>query len=176
MNVAVLCGSAVPTEAASQNLAVARRVGSLIAESGHSLVFGGCNIGLMKELADSTRSANGRIVGVITPSFVEQGIQYDDVSEMITAADLLARQQVLHDLADLFVFLPGGLGTLSELGAVLVHKQLGLLSTDVILVNVAGHWDPMLEQLERIRLGGLGPTNYFRLVDAELVLSDTYEL
>ena len=129
-----------------------------MAARGHSLVYGGGNIGLMGELARAVKASGGRVVGVIPQSMVESGLAYEGADRMVVTESLAERKAYMEQHADAFVALPGGLGTLEELTQVIALKQLGQISAAIVLLNVAGFYDHLLAHLERIcRLRFAGP-------------------
>lgn len=134
-------------EAPPQLRSVARALGASIAARGWLLVYGGANIGLMGELADAALDAGGRVEGVILDTFAR--VAHRKLHVLDTVGDMRSRKAALAHRGDAFVALPGGFGTLEELSEILVERQLGFHAKPLVLVNVDGFWNPLLELIER---------------------------
>lgn len=143
--VCVNCGSSLgllPEYAAS-----ARALGRYLAEQGIGVVFGGADLGLMGEVADAALAAGGRVTGVI-PEAIAARVGHHDLAEMHVVGSMHERKQMMFDLADAFVALPGGLGTLDEIFEVLTWAQLGYHAKPYGLLNVCGYYDGLLGFLD----------------------------
>lgn len=128
----------------------ARELGRLIGERGHTLVYGGCTVGAMGELARAVHAAGGQVMGIVPRAFMERGIAYFQADELILTATMAERKAEMERLAEAFIVLPGGFGTLDELFQTLTLKQLGQVDGAVVLLNVAGFYDGLLAHLERL--------------------------
>jgi uncharacterized protein (TIGR00730 family) len=128
----------------------ARRMGTLLAEGGCTLVYGGGSIGLMGAMARAVHAGHGRVVGVIPDSMVEKELAYHEADELIVTGTMLERKAAMAERADAFVALPGGFGTLEELFEVLTHRQLRYHDKPIVIVNVAGYYDPLLALFEHM--------------------------
>lgn len=126
---------------------MAKRLGALIAEEGLELVFGGGNVGMMGILADAALAAGGRVLGVIPRALVERELAHPGLTEQHIVASMHERKQRMADLADAFIALPGGWGTLDELCEMMTWAQLAIHIKPVGLLNVAGFFDGLLLQL-----------------------------
>jgi uncharacterized protein (TIGR00730 family) len=124
--------------------AAATRLGTLLAEAGIELVYGGGRVGLMGLAADAALAARGRVIGVIPEHLRARELGHAGLSEMIVVASMHARKQRMFELADGFVVLPGGIGTFDETVEVLTWKQLGLHDKPIVLVDLGGYWRPLL--------------------------------
>jgi len=129
--------------------AVAEELGTRIAQRGWDLVWGGGRYGLMGAVSRAARAAGGRTLGVILQQFVDKNVHCEAAHEMATVTDMRARKRGLDDGGDAFVALPGGLGTLEELLEVMSFKQIGLHDKPIVVLNVHGYWQPLLDMLER---------------------------
>ncbi len=151
---------------------IAAELGAGIADRGWLLVYGGANIGLMGEVADAALARGGRVEGVILDTFAR--VAHERLHALDTVDDMRSRKAALAHRGDAFVTLPGGFGTLEELSEILVERQLGLHAKPLLLVNVAGFWDPLLALVERQIADGLVRPAYRDLVtvvpDAESAL------
>ena len=120
--VTVYCSSS--TTLAAHYYAAGEDLGRAIAENGWKLVYGGNSVGLMKTLADATRAAGGKVIGVTPQLFVDKRCDDKDCEELIVTANMRDRKQVLEERGDAFVALPGGLGTFEEVFDIMTSKQL----------------------------------------------------
>ena len=125
-----------------------------LAQEGHSLVFGGGNHGLMGACARGFRKGNGKIIGV-SPQLFDQGdILYKQCDELIITSDMVSRKTRMIELADCFIVLAGGYGTLDELFEVVVGKQLGYHHKPIIVYNVNGYYDSLLKFCDELQEKG----------------------
>jgi uncharacterized protein (TIGR00730 family) len=127
---------------------VASDLGTALANNGWTLVFGGNNIGLMGALADSCRSAGGRVVGITPQLMVDEGISDQQCDELIVTSLMGERKHLLQHRGDAIVVLPGGLGTFEEFFETLVGRQLGYHEKPIVILNVDGFFDPLLAMLD----------------------------
>ena len=136
--VCVYCGSAAgsgPEFADS-----ARALGELLARSGLTLVYGGAEVGLMGLLADAALAAGGQVVGVIPRHLFGREIAHRNLTELVEVGSMHERKQRMFELADAFVALPGGLGTLEELTEIATWAQLGMHRKPIVTLDVGGYW------------------------------------
>ena len=140
--VAVFCGGS--SGRGEVYLEAARGVGRTLAERGLTLVYGGGHIGLMGALADAALSAGGEVVGVMPQSLLDRELAHQGLSRLEVVPDMLTRKARMADLADAFVALPGGYGTLDELFEMLTWTQIGAQTKPCGVLNVAGYYDALL--------------------------------
>ncbi|MEW6269557.1 MAG: TIGR00730 family Rossman fold protein [Thermodesulfobacteriota bacterium] len=159
-SVTVYAGSS--TSASAQHVEVARRLGRGLARRGWVVVYGGARIGLMGALADAALEAGGRVEGVILDTFAR--VAHASLHDLVTVTDMRSRKAGLAHRGDAYVVLPGGFGTLEELSEILVERQLSLHRKPLVLVNVEGFWDPLLELIERQIASGLVKERYRALL------------
>ncbi len=145
--------------------AAARAIGTDIARRGFHLVYGGGNIGLMGVVADAALAAGGRVTGVIPHFLASKELAHSRLSELRLVESMHERKALMADLADAFVALPGGFGTLDEFCEILTWAQLGLHSKPCGLLNVEGFFDPLIGQVEKARDAG-----FMRPAHAELLI------
>jgi hypothetical protein len=146
--VCVFCGSSVGTDPA--HLAAAERLGARLAQEGIGLVFGGGCIGLMGKLADAVLAGGGEVIGVIPRALVEREVAHLGLSDLRVVESMHERKALMADLADGFLALPGGLGTVEEFCEVLTWAQLGIHTKPCALLNVRGYFDPLLAFLDHV--------------------------
>jgi uncharacterized protein (TIGR00730 family) len=134
--------------------ALAREVGSVLAQKGIGIVYGGGRIGLMGALADAGLAAGGEVIGVIPQALLDREIGHQGVTELRVVGSMHERKALMADLADGFVALPGGIGTLEELFEMWTWAQLGLHQKPCGLIEVTGFFAPLLTFLDRLVVTG----------------------
>ena len=137
--VCVFCGSR--PGARSDYADAADRLAALLVEEGIGLVYGGASVGLMGRLADAVLERGGEVTGVIPLALVDREIAHPDLSDLRVVDSMHERKALMAELADAFVALPGGLGTLEELFEIYTWAQLGLHRKPCVLLNVASYYD-----------------------------------
>lgn len=145
MNICVFCGSSIGNSPAYKE--AAWHLGRLMAESSHSLVYGGGNIGLMGVVADSVLEHNGKVIGVIPDFLLRKEVGHRGVTELEVVSSMHERKKRMADLADAFIAMPGGWGTLDELAEILTWKQLELINQPIGLLNTHDFFNPLLDQM-----------------------------
>jgi hypothetical protein len=154
--VTVFCGSNHGFEAIYT--AAARDLGALLARSGISIVYGGGRVGLMGELADSALAAGGEVIGIIPRALWEREVGHRALSKLHVVETMHARKEMMASLADAFIALPGGLGTLEEIFEVWTWAQLGIHRKPLGFLEVDGFWSPLMQFLDRsVTAGFLRP-------------------
>ena len=146
-SICVYCGSSEGNLREFHDAAVA--LGRTLARRGLTLVYGGGCVGLMGALADACMTAGGHVVGVIPRALLEREVGHRGVSDLRVVDSMHERKSLMAELADGFVALPGGIGTLEELFEMWTWAQLGLHRKPVGLLNVGGYFDALLEFLDR---------------------------
>ncbi len=128
----------------------AMALGSLMGQRGHTLIFGGGNIGLMNAMALKVQHQGGRVVGVIPMGLKELNLALETADEMIVTDGMRERKAVMEERADGFIAMPGGFGTLEELLEIITLKQLRYHAKPIVILDVDGYYDPLLSLFERI--------------------------
>jgi uncharacterized protein (TIGR00730 family) len=144
--VGVFCGSSAGIEPVYTQ--VAQRLGELLAEQDIDLVYGGAQVGLMGSVADAALAAGGRVIGVIPRLLMDKELGHQRLTELRVVATMAERKEVMMELSDAFITLPGGIGTLDELFEVWTTTQLGLHAKPCGLLNVRGYFDHLLGFLD----------------------------
>lgn len=144
-NVCVFCASSANID--ERYLADARELGNLLAQGGWRCVNGGGAVGLMGAVTDGTLDAGGEVTGVIPEFMVDNGWCYDRLMDVVVTADMHQRKQMMSNMADAVIALPGGVGTLEELLETLTWRQLGLVKVPIIILNTLGYYDLLLAML-----------------------------
>jgi uncharacterized protein (TIGR00730 family) len=145
-SVCVFCGSNGGADPAY--LAAAEAVGAGLAQRGIRIVYGGGRVGLMGALADSARAAGGEVVGVMPQALVDREVGHTGIDDLRVVATMHERKALMVELADAFVALPGGIGTLEELFEVYTWAQLGIHAKPLALLDVAGYYEPLAAFLD----------------------------
>ncbi len=144
--VCVFCGSSPGADPAYREEAAA--LGRLLAESGKTLVYGGGSVGLMGVLADAALAHGGKVIGVIPQSLVDREVGHSTLTDLRVVGSMHERKAMMADLADGFLALPGGIGTLEEFFEIWTWGQLGLHRKPFGLLDVEGFYQPMLAFLD----------------------------
>jgi hypothetical protein len=139
--ICVFCGSS--SRVAEPYRQAASRLGEAIGAAGMRLVYGGGRIGLMGLLADAALAAGGRVVGVIPEFLRGLEVAHTGLTELRIVPTMHDRKRAMFELADAFVVLPGGFGTLDETIEIVTWRQLGLHDKPVVVVDVGGFWQPL---------------------------------
>lgn len=145
--VCVFCGSSTGSDPAYAAAAVS--LGEELARRRLTLVYGGGAVGLMGVVADAVLGAGGQVIGVIPGFLQRREIVHARVTDLRVVESMHERKALMADLADAFIALPGGIGTLEETFEAMTWTQLGLQDKPIALLDVAGFWEPALELLDR---------------------------
>jgi uncharacterized protein (TIGR00730 family) len=154
-SVCIYCGSRRGEGDAFQE--AAQMFGRGLAERGVRVVYGGGSVGLMGVVADAALGAGGRVTGVIPRFLVSDEVAHAGVSEMLVVNSMHERKHRMFELADAFVALPGGFGTLDEVLEMITWRQLGRHTKPIIFVSVDGFFEPLLEHFHAARRLGFVP-------------------
>jgi len=153
--VSVFCGTSATRDPVVEK--EIRTFGQEVARRGITLVYGGSSLGLMGTLADAAISAGGKVIGVIPETLVGREAAHKGV-ELKVVATMHDRDQTMSDLGDAFVAFPGGFGTLDQLMEMITWKQLGIHGKPIVIANLGGYFDPLVQQFENaIRSGYARP-------------------
>ena len=166
-SICVYCGSSPGNDPVY--VEAARNFGRTLAREKLKLVYGGGGIGLMGELARSAIDAGGEVTGVIPDFLVAREKALDGARGVIVTNDMHERKRTMFELADAFVALPGGIGTLEELVEQMTCIQLGRHKKPLLLLNLRKFWDPLLALLDHQRKQGFIGANSFEFLVADRV-------
>ena len=162
-SVCVFCGSSFGNDPIYRR--AAEELGGALAAAGMTLVFGGGRVGLMGVVADAALAGGGRVIGVMPTFLMDREVGHGSVTEMITTDSMHARKQRMFDLSDAFVVLPGGTGTLDETIEMLTWRQLERHAKPIVLLNVAGYWEPLLALFQAAQTAGFVRTPISRFCE-----------
>lgn len=144
----VYCGSNSGASPGYVEAAVA--LGTRMARDGVRLVYGGGNIGLMGAVADAVLAAGGEVVGVIPKQLVDMEVAHRGLTALEVVGSMHERKSRMFDLADAFVALPGGFGTLEEIVEMLTWRQLGIGTKPCAILDVEGYYQPLIAMMDRM--------------------------
>lgn len=142
----VYCGSNAGSDPAYA--ALARDLGTRLARDGIALVYGGGNVGLMGIVADAVLAGGGEVIGVIPQQLVDWEVAHKGVTRLEVVDSMHTRKVRMFELADGFIALPGGFGTLDEMFEMLTWRQLGLGRKPCAFLGVNGFWEPLMAMLD----------------------------
>jgi uncharacterized protein (TIGR00730 family) len=167
-SLAVYCGSSPGSNPAFRQAAEA--LGRELARAGCTLVYGGSHAGLMGAVADAALQAGGRVVGVIPEALLRLEVAHRGLTDLQVVKTMHERKARMNDLAEAFVALPGGIGTLDEIVEMFTWTQLGIHRKPCALLNIAGYYDALLDFLRNtVKQGFLRQGQLDQLVVAERV-------
>ena len=141
--------SASSTKIAPVYFAAAKELGRLLAMHGINLINGAGSLGLMAATSDAVLEAGGTVTGAIPRFMVEQGWQHEGLTHLVKTETMHERKQLMAEMSDGVIALPGGCGTMEELLEIITWKQLGLYFKPIVILNINGFFTPLLEMLQR---------------------------
>ncbi len=165
-SICVFCGSSLGNDVVYEQITQA--TGQIIAEQGLTLVYGGGRSGLMGVVANSALEAGGKVIGVIPEALVDRELAHAELSELYVVKDMHERKTKMAELADGFIALPGGAGTLEEIFEQWTWNQLGIHQKPCAFLNINGFYDDLIKMLQTSVEHGFSQA---RFVD-NLIVSD----
>lgn len=141
MNITVYCGSNPGDKECFKH--AAHCLGDWIGSRGDTLVYGGSSVGLMGVLSKSVLEAGGKVIGVEPNFFIEAGVAQHELTELIVVRTMNERKAKMIELGDVFVALPGGVGTLEEISEIMVRVRLNLTPAPCFFLNIDGFYEPL---------------------------------
>ena len=169
MNIAVYCGSTAGND--EKYIEAAKTLGAWIGQNGNTLVYGGASKGLMGAVADSVLESGGKVIGVLpdVPRIIER--KHQGLTECISTGSMAERKAKMIELADAFIALPGGIGTLDEVTDVLSLLSLDVVKGPIVLFNTKEYYEPFRAVVGKILESGFGRPEYFE----KMSISDDME-
>ena len=152
MNICVFCSA---NDVAPQYVAAAEKLGRWLGREGHTLVYGGANLGLMEAVARAAHEAGATVVGVVPAILEKTGRASDHIDVRVLCDSLDDRKAIMVERSDLFVALPGGVGTLDEIFTAVAAASIGYHHKRVVLLNIDGFWDSLLTMLDDLQSKGV---------------------
>lgn len=135
--------------------ALTEELGRWMGENGHTLVYGGCDMGLMRCIGHAVKNAGGMVIGVVPDKVEEKGTRATCLDVDIPVTDLSQRKDIMLLHSDVIIALPGGIGTLDEVFTVAAAKTIGYHQKSVILYNMKGFWDTTIQMLDDMQQRGM---------------------
>ena len=145
--ICIFCGSSMGFDPIFREKAA--EMGRVLADNQCELLYGGGNVGLMNIIAEEMKQRHCRIVGTITQHLLDMRVGRPDIDELIVVDTMAERKKILEDMADAFIAMPGGVGTMDEFFEVMVLSQLRVFDKPVALFNVNGYYDDLVRFIER---------------------------
>ena len=174
MNVCIFCSA--NNQIAADYFEKAKELGIWCAENGHSIVFGGHDAGLMHAVSRACKDAGGRVIGVVPRRIEEMGRLTPFLDVHVPCEDLTDRKQLMMDMSDAFVVLPGGVGTLDELFTVCAAATLGYQQKPIIVYNMCGCWDALVALLDDLGRQGMMRRPWRELIHVVTSVSEVRDL
>lgn len=172
-SICVYCGASGSVE--KHFLDAAAETGRAAARRGWKVVFGGGHVGLMGAMADAALAAGGVVEGVIPQALMDRELGHSGVSRLHVVKSMHARKEKMFDLADCFLALPGGIGTLDETIEVLTWKQLGFHDKPIAILDLGGYWAPLFALIEEVIARGFAPAATAKLYRAAPTVEAAFE-
>jgi hypothetical protein len=163
--IAVFCGASTGRD--PRHVAGARRLGSALADRGIGLVYGGGSVGLLGAIADAMLERGGEVIGVIPRTLWEREVGHRGLTELHIVETMHERKAMMAELADAFVALPGGLGTLEELFEAWTWSQLGLHRKPCAILDASGYYDDLVSFLDKAVAAGFVDATYRAMLIVE---------
>jgi uncharacterized protein (TIGR00730 family) len=164
--ICVYCGSS--NRVSQDYMDMAARLGEILAHNGFGLVYGGARLGMMGAMARSVMQEGGEVIGISPQYLDDKEMAFKDVTEIHIVDSMHVRKQMMVDKSDVFMVMPGGLGTMDEFFEVFTWWQLGLHDKPMIIVNINGYWDFLFKLLDNIAANNFcSPTDIQRLIVVE---------
>ncbi|MBQ1495420.1 MAG: TIGR00730 family Rossman fold protein [Acinetobacter sp.] len=170
-SICVFCGSSLGNDVVYEQITQA--TGQIIAEQGLTLVYGGGRSGLMGVVANSALEAGGKVIGVIPEALVDRELAHAELSELYVVKDMHERKTKMAELADGFIALPGGAGTLEEIFEQWTWNQLGIHQKPCAFLNINGFYDDLIKMLQASVEHGFSQT---RFVDTLIVSDNIHDI
>jgi uncharacterized protein (TIGR00730 family) len=162
-SICLFCGSRFGGDPVYREAAA--RFGLLAARAGVDVVYGGGDVGLMGVAADAATEAGGRVIGFIPARLLEREVGHRGITELVVTASMFERKDRMIGLADAFVVLPGGLGTLDELLEVITLRQLDYHDKPIVVVDTGGFFRPFVALIDRVVAAGFATPSCRRLFE-----------
>lgn len=165
-SICVFCGSSTGFNSIYIN--EAKVLGKLLVENKKRLIYGGGNVGLMGIIADEVLANGGKVTGVIPHFLIDWEVGHGGLTEMIKVDSMHERKMIMSELADGFIAMPGGFGTLEELGEILTWVQLSIIQKPVGILNVNGFYDHLIAHMDNmVNEGFLKTQNREMLIESQ---------
>lgn len=177
-SVAVFCGSAIKVDPVF--IEAARNLGRLLALQGLEVIYGGASVGLMGQVADGALERGGRVTGVMPTFMSSRELTHQKLTQLHMVKSMHERKQLMADLSDAFIAIPGGFGTLDELFEIITWKQINLHAKPIGLLNLNGYFDGLISFADRATKEGFVQPHHRQAfvvgTDAESLLGEILKI
>lgn len=173
-SVCVFCGARPGNDPAYMN--AAKDLGMSLVKYNLRLVYGAGDIGIMGEVARATQDAGGTVFGVIPVHLMQAEVAKRDLNTFVITEDMHERKKVMVMNSDAFVVLPGGAGSLDEFFEILTWRQLGLHGKPIVLVNINGYWDPLIDLVRHIVDQGFAGEDVWQSINIATNVDEALEI
>jgi len=170
-NICVFCGSSKPNKSHEIEDEV-RRLGELLFKKNKNLVYGGAKIGIMGLVSNRMMERGGKVTGIIPKILVKKEIINNNITKLIVVNSMHERKKMMYDLADAFIILPGGIGTLEELSEIITWKVLGIENKIIIIFNLNGFYNSLIKQFKIMEVNNFLYSDIFKEVSIINSVSD----
>lgn len=174
LKVAVYLGSRIGKGHTYVN--TAKNLGKQLAENGHTIVYGGSKIGMMGALADEALAQGGKIIGVMPEHLIEREAAHDGLTELYKVDTMHTRKFKMAELAEAFIAMPGGCGTLDEFFEIFTWAQINLHTKPVLLMNINGFYDSLLAHFDKMITEGFVPEEHRTLLQVANNVEEVLDL
>jgi uncharacterized protein (TIGR00730 family) len=173
-SVCVYCGSSSRVDQRYKDNA--KMIGTMLAQKGIDVVYGGGRVGLMGIVADAAMNAGGKVIGIIPQHIQAKEIEHHGLTELHVVDSMHTRKRMMAEKSDAFVVLPGGFGTLDEAFEIITWKQLQLHEKPVIIFNDNGFWTPLIALMDNLIQSGFANDKHRSLYQIADTLPDIFEI
>jgi len=170
-SVAVFCGSKMGRP---QDQKMATMLGEYLATHHHQLIYGGASVGIMNAVAEGTLSKGGTVIGIMPKVLVDMEVSHKRLTKLHAVSNMHERKQMMYDLSDLFIAIPGGMGTLDEFCEIVTWHQIGIHKKKCILFNFDGFYDHFVAHLKQVTDAGFMHENAMRAIIVVNTLEELY--
>ncbi len=160
-SVCIFCGSSPGKN--KQYVKVAKRLGAFMAQNDFRLIYGGASIGIMGAIAEKILQDSGEVVGIMPQSIIDLEVAHSGLSEFIKTESMHERKNLMHEMSDLFIALPGGMGTMDEICETITWAQLDFHQKPTIIFNFEGYYDHFIAHIHQMNKEGFYADEHLKL-------------
>jgi cytokinin riboside 5'-monophosphate phosphoribohydrolase len=160
--VCIFCGSKLPNQAKYKKFS--HQLAEILTNQSFDLVYGGAKVGLMGEIANSFLSFGAEVIGIIPEELKKMEVAHDQLTELHIVEGMHKRKELMYKMSDIFLIIPGGLGTMDEFFEILTWRQLGFHNKPILLFNFEGYYEHLKKFIERAHYEGFVSQEHMELV------------
>ena len=173
--VCVFCGSSMPLNSKLIKQETIN-IADILFEKNIDLIYGGAKIGIMGIISNRMMEKGGKVTGIIPKVLVKKEVINNNITKLIVVNSMHERKKMMYDLADAFIILPGGIGTLEELSEIITWKVLGIKNKIIVIFNFNGFYNSLIEQFKIMQDNNFLYSNIFKEVSIINSVSDLNDL